>query len=1693
MKIKKKLATLLMFPAMGMFTILPSFGFADSVYLSGGSSSSTDSSSTYISGSNFVQKQNSPKPEMSRGYQLGTKANQEMNQQSASQKKGSETKNSNKGNKNAKAQDSGSTPSASSSFASNYSLGLDAEVNPQTGQLQMTIDSVKLPGITQNSSVSFGITNQAPTLADSQANGILGFPQGWQPDVAYIAYDNSNPAVQRLYLNGGESYIVDWGYASQDGFVSNLKYLPNKKIMLESLGTSQNITLNNGITVPYYYYLASSDGSVVLFDQGGKQVATIDPYGNAVAYIYSPISPTTGLMAGVSNIKTEDTLQDVSTADVGNAYLAYIVGPYGDPDQAIGLAVTTTNSQSTVRVTMPDTTEWYEYTFNSSTLPTNITLTSYTGRTATINNTYDSSNEPTQTVITYPTGGTATYTYSTYNIAQGGEDIYGVPYMEDTSDMYYFPAVTSVDINPNTSGSTAEPQMTTTYNYNPNVSYNSSNVMQLNDPQTPTELGTNSYSTFGAGANGEVAADCGNYDNTTDWLMDSNSNSYNYYTTVTHSWQSYDYYGNPVTNQLTTLMKFNFLHLPMESQTYFGQGTSLSNITSASLVSDETTLYAGQDSSGDFSAYDSLPCYYNMPSQISTTIYQSPSMAKYLPAKGTASPASITYQTDMTYNGYGNVYTLKKYISTLTDPVETVTYNYDFPSLINSSGLSTSQGMAPYNGIYYTKTATYLDNTSSQQSPSLLESAPETTITETNATPSLANSTYADPASSYNVTFTCGSTTDPTQIYVNGSTTDTLASEAVNGDIPSALTNGATYTFLVKENITSLTGATNISTASSQSNYSYYVPSTTTTFADTGVSSALLAASTPQQRETDIVINSAGQQTSSTYSFGTTSLGASQESQPTSAATSTSYSTPTSLTINGIQYPCVEITQTAPNNTSSSEYADVENGRVMEKVGPSGETETYLYTNSGLTVTTIYSDGTTETEDNSTSPNTVIKTAPNGTTETDTLDGIGRVVASTTTYPGDSSISFTTDNEYNALGKVSEVILPTGRTENTYYDNWHGLPTAQIDELGNEQSIVYDDTGLMSYTYLGTPPTTPPSNSTLMTTTYYNSDWKPIQEVQDSSESTQSVQYNGSDLPVASYLYDTALTGDSAFASTSSIMNSATTYDITGSAAEYQVNTSDAEGETSGSSDYLASSTWTKDLFGQIINRQSVFNYDEPGLNVNIGQPLPCETKYYNNMGQLIELVNPTGETESWTYNNEGDISSFTDFAGNTFVYQYKLIGTNQWVKKFEFMPDKTFLAYKYYTDKGSFDFGNLQSVTRYAKVLNDGKVTGSKFLNEIEYGYQLSGNNLIKTVTYVYFDSNGNKQSKTATYTYEAADTSNTVTAANGGQSSGKQWQVTSITDFAGVTFNYTYYNQSNLPLSDINTITQSYNGNTIASETYTYYTTADGAFYASGSIPKTVTFNNGITIAYSYIDNYATNTQSTTGPNTPELQSIETTNTNTNTIITDSYYVYDSQGREVGLGTYSSLSPGYNSNNYKAYTYNDLGNLTSCIVYDVTYTAPTTTTYPILTQGTIELESYQYVYDANNNLLTEIDTLYDGSDDNVPTSVTCTNYIYNSLDQLQKVSVSTPTTNTLLYACIYDNDSSPGDGNMTALTTYGAAGAGTLEEFTFNDENQLTGFVEYDTTTISSGEQPSVNYSYAYWPDGIRMSKTDNLYPNA
>lgn len=284
--------------------------------------------------------------------------------------------------KKVKAENAQEKPDSSDSMATNYTMGIDAQVNPQTGQLDFGYSIGRRDGISKDTGVDlkFSYTGGEEKLFH------LPIP-GWKFNLDYIDIEKD-----KLYLNNTQNYTIDPKFCSSEGYHSGLAGYTGKALQFIDEKANKTKDYGDGTKITYLYRLHTKANSNEYFDEKGKLVCVDDAFDNHVTYDYALIYPD---------------LKPTPEATPENVKLTCVT-------DSLGKKIEFEYGKDCITAKMPDKRR------STISFPDNnhIDLTDVTGRKATIKL---GENSRVDTIV-YPTGASVRYIYENvipYSVKQG--------------------------------------------------------------------------------------------------------------------------------------------------------------------------------------------------------------------------------------------------------------------------------------------------------------------------------------------------------------------------------------------------------------------------------------------------------------------------------------------------------------------------------------------------------------------------------------------------------------------------------------------------------------------------------------------------------------------------------------------------------------------------------------------------------------------------------------------------------------------------------------------------------------------------------------------------------------------------------------------------------------------------------------------------------------------------------------------------------------------------------------------------------------------------------------------------------------------------------------------------------------------------------------------------------------------------
>ena len=654
-----------------------------------------------------------------------------------------------------------------------------------------------------------------------------------------------------------------------------------------------------------------------------------------------------------------------------------------------------------------------------------------------------------------------------------------------------------------------------------------------------------------------------------------------------------------------------------------------------------------------------------------------------------------------------------------------------------------------------------------------------------------------------------------------------------------------------------------------------------------------------------------------------------------------------------------------------------------------GRITQYSYDDAGRLVTVTDPDGNITTNTYNAAGQLTAVTDPLGQVTQYQYDAAGRLVkttdplgnAASTAYNTDGTVASTTDTlgrttsyTYDSLKRVITVTQPNGGQTHNAYDDLGNLITT-TDALGNSTHYMYDALGRLIKTTdaLGN-----------FTESFYNAAGQLIQ-TKDARGNATTYAYDAAGRQVSvtdalgnvtSYVYDAL---GRRISVTDALGNESTyTYDE----LNRTVAVTDALGHTSTTSYDALGQTLTRtdpndltvsfdyDILGRLttqtdpLNNSTSFTYDTVGNRLTVTDANGhISSNVYDALDRLTSFVDANGIGGTNGYDAAGNLITSTDGLGNTLVFVYNTL--NQQILTRDALGNQTLNFYNLRgdltatTDAEGITTGyEYDALGRLAAVIENYSATmlpNNETNVRTEYTYDANGNRL--TIT------NGNGH--VTTFAYDALNRLTSET-----DPLGNAWSYTydafgnrvSMTDANGTTTTYTY--------DDVNRLTDIVYGP--SSTVHFTYDNAGRRLTMTDSVGTTHWTYNALnqvtaitdpfnkTVSYGY-DSVGNRAALTYPDNTQVNYAYDPGNrlTAVNGSDASASYMYDNANRLTNIARGNNVGT--------AYTYDAAGRMLSIVN---------------AWNGSQELSSYQYTYDAVGNRVQAIENI----NNPVPPTVTPT-----------------------------------------------------------------------------------------------------------
>ncbi len=182
---------------------------------------------------------------------------------------------------------------SSSSNASNYQSGAQLSVNGRTGGVSFETQLVNLPGIVAGMDLTLTLSYRSEDAVPNGESDVryFGLPYGWRYDVSFIDTGQNAGTYRNLYLEGNESYIVDFNWHSQFTPAGGTQPASIKTGLLQYNRADAQFRQDDGTVtvggIASAFVYATLDGTSQYFSANGLELRMTDRFGNHIDYFYN--------------------------------------------------------------------------------------------------------------------------------------------------------------------------------------------------------------------------------------------------------------------------------------------------------------------------------------------------------------------------------------------------------------------------------------------------------------------------------------------------------------------------------------------------------------------------------------------------------------------------------------------------------------------------------------------------------------------------------------------------------------------------------------------------------------------------------------------------------------------------------------------------------------------------------------------------------------------------------------------------------------------------------------------------------------------------------------------------------------------------------------------------------------------------------------------------------------------------------------------------------------------------------------------------------------------------------------------------------------------------------------------------------------------------------------------------------------
>ncbi len=193
---------------------------------------------------------------------------------------------------------------AAGSNASNYKTGVNVSVDGRTGSVSITAELFSLPGIISGIDASYSLHYDSTRATTDAENGssAFGLPPGWDLNYSYFGF-GVNSGYAEINVDGKQSYPLVDSFTSLFTLEDGSSKLINTQMMqynradanvIDYIATGTPPPVASVCGIEVRIGLRNLNGMIQLFSEQGLMLTEIDRFGNHIDFCYFENSPVTG-------------------------------------------------------------------------------------------------------------------------------------------------------------------------------------------------------------------------------------------------------------------------------------------------------------------------------------------------------------------------------------------------------------------------------------------------------------------------------------------------------------------------------------------------------------------------------------------------------------------------------------------------------------------------------------------------------------------------------------------------------------------------------------------------------------------------------------------------------------------------------------------------------------------------------------------------------------------------------------------------------------------------------------------------------------------------------------------------------------------------------------------------------------------------------------------------------------------------------------------------------------------------------------------------------------------------------------------------------------------------------------------------------------------------------------------------------